>query len=88
MSWWTWRDLRGALVERIHGHVLDVSASGCRVESDCSIAVGSIGLLEVCGLDKPVSRVARVRHTFERPGAAVRFVLHLEFLSLPATREL
>lgn len=88
MSWWTWRDPRGALVERIHGHVLDLSASGCRVESVCSIAVGSIGVLEVCGLDEPLSRVARVRQASERPGAALRYVLHLEFLSMPATRKL
>lgn len=87
MNWWTWRDLRAALVVRIEGHVLDLSVSGCRVESARSIAVGSTGILDVRGLDEPLSRVARVRDTTERPGAAVRYLLHLEFLSMPATRD-
>lgn len=86
MSWWTWRDAQGMVIERIEGRLLDVSASGCRLESTSTLEVGSVGVIEIQGLEAPIAEAARVCHTVERPGAATRYVLQLEFLPLPLAK--
>jgi hypothetical protein len=86
MTWWTWRDVQGTVVERLEGRLLDVSASGCRVETDTSLAVGSVGVIEIRDLPAPIAEAARVCRTTERPGASARYVLQLEFLPLPLER--
>jgi hypothetical protein len=86
MTWWTWRDVHGTVVERLEGRLLDVSASGCRVETDTSLEVGSVGVIEIRDLPTPIAEAARVCRTTERPGASARYVLQLEFLPLPLER--
>ena len=83
MSWWTWRDAHGTVIERIDGQLLDVSTSGCRLETTSPLPIGSVGVIELHDLPTAVVEAARVRHAFERPGAAVRHVLHFEFLPMP-----
>ena len=86
MTWWTWRDVQGTVVERLEGRLLDVSASGCRMETDTSLEVGSVGVIEIRDLQTPIAEAARVCRTTERPGASARYVLQLEFLPLPLER--
>jgi hypothetical protein len=86
MSWWTWRDVHGTLIERVEGRLLDVSASGCRLESARTLEVGSVGVIEIRDLDRPIAEAARVCNTIERRGAAARYVLHLEFLPIAFER--
>ena len=86
MTWWTWQDVQGTVVERLEGRLLDVSASGCRVETDTSLEVGSVGVIEIRDLPAPIAEAARVCRTTERPGASARYVLQLEFLPLPLER--
>jgi hypothetical protein len=86
MNWWTWRDVHGSLIERLEGRLLDVSASGCRLETGRALEVGSVGVIEIRDLNRPVAEAARVCGITERPGAAARFVLHLEFLPLALER--
>ena len=86
MNWWTWRDMHGAVIERVEGRLLDISASGCRLESASTLEVGSVGVIEIRDLATPIAEAARVCHTIERPGAFARYVLQLEFLPLPLER--
>jgi hypothetical protein len=86
MSWWTWRDVHGSLIERLEGRLLDVSVSGCRLETGRALEVGSVGVIEIRDLNRPIAEAARVCGITERPGAAARFVLHLEFLPLALER--
>jgi hypothetical protein len=86
MTWWAWRDVQGTVVERLEGRLLDVSASGCRMETDTSLEVGSVGVIEIRDLPTPIAEAARVVRTTERPGASARYVLQLEFLPLPLER--
>jgi len=83
MNWWTWRDVHGAVIERVEGRLLDISASGCRLESASTLEVGSVGVIEIRDLERPIAEAARVCHAIERPGAFARYVLQLEFLPLP-----
>lgn len=83
MTWWTWDDVHGSLVERVEGQLLDIGAGGCRLETAVPLDVGSVGVVEVGGLESPVAEAARVCHVIERPGAAARYVLQVQFLPLP-----
>ena len=83
MTWWTWRNVRGTVIERLEGQLLDVSASGCRLEAASMLEVGSVGVIEIGDLSTPIAEAARVCRVIDRPGASARYVLHLEFLPLP-----
>ena len=82
MTWWTWRDVQGTVIDRVEGRLLDLSASGCRLETTSALEVGSMGVIEISDLPTPVAEAARVCRMTERPGAAARYVLQLEFLPL------
>ena len=86
MTWWLRRDVQGTVVERLEGRLIDISASGCRMETDTSLEVGSVGVIEIRDLPTPIAEAARVCRTTERPGASARYVLQLEFLPLPLER--
>jgi hypothetical protein len=86
MSWWTWRGVHGTVIERVEGRLIDLSASGCRIETSHGLDVGSVGVIEVRDLATPIAEAARVCHTIERPGAAARYVLQLEFMPLALAR--
>ena len=45
MTWWTWRDVQGTVIERVEGRLIDLSASGCRLEAAAALEVGSIGVI-------------------------------------------
>jgi hypothetical protein len=86
VSWWTWPGLRGAVLERIPGRLMDIGAGGCSLETPTRLASGTFGFVEVQGPDASLAEVARVCDVTERPGAAARFLVRLEFLpiALPA----
>ena len=86
MSWWTWPGLRGAVLEQIPGRLLDIGDGGCSLETSTQLASGTFGFVEVQGPDASIAEVARVCDVTERPGAAARFLVRLEFLpiALPA----
>ena len=86
MTWWTWPGLRGAVLEQIPGRLLDIGAGGCSLETSTRLASGTFGFVEVQGPDASIAEVARVCDVTERPGAAARFLVRLEFLpiALPA----
>lgn len=83
MTWWTWDDAHGSLVERVEGQLLDIGAGGCRLETAVPLDIGSVGVVEIGGLEAPVAEAVRVCHMIERPGAAARYVLQVQFLPLP-----
>ena len=86
MTWWTWEGLRGAVLERIPGDLLDIGAGGCSLETPARLSSGTFGFVEIQGRDASIAEVARVCDVTERPGAAARFLVRLEFLpiALPA----
>ena len=86
MSWWTWPSLRGAVLEQIPGRLVDIGAGGCSLETPTRLASGTFGFVEIQGPDASLAEVARVCDVTERPGAAARFIVRLEFLpiALPA----
>jgi hypothetical protein len=86
VSWWTWPGLRGALLEHIPGRLVDIGAGGCSLETSTRLASGTFGFVEIQGADASLAEVARVCDVTERPGAAARFLVRLEFLpiALPA----
>jgi hypothetical protein len=86
MSWWTWPALRGAVLEQIPGRLVDIGAGGCSLETPTRLASGTFGFVEIQGTDASLAEVARVCDITERPGAAARFLVRLEFLpiALPA----
>jgi hypothetical protein len=86
MSWWTWPALRGAVLEQIPGRLVDIGAGGCSLETPTRLASGTFGFVEIQGPDASLAEVARVCDITERPGAAARFLVRLEFLpiALPA----
>ena len=82
MSWWTWPALRGAVLEQIPGRLMDIGAGGCSLETSTRLASGTFGFVEIQGPDASVAEVARVCDVSERPGAAARFLVRLEFLPI------
>ena len=86
MTWWTWPGLRGAVLERIPGELLDIGAGGCSLETSARLSSGTFGFVEIQGSDASIAEVARVCDVTERPGAAAPFLVRLEFLpiALPA----
>ena len=86
MSWWTWPELRGAVLEQIPGRLVDIGAGGCSLETSTRLSSGTFGFVEIDGPDASLAEVARVCDVTERPGAAARFLVRLEFLpiALPA----
>ena len=86
MTWWTWPELRGAVLEQIPGRLVDIGAGGCSLETSTRLASGTFGFVEVQGPDASIAEVARVCDVTERPGATEPFIVRLEFLpiALPA----
>jgi hypothetical protein len=86
VTWWTWQGLRGAVLERIPGELVDIGAGGCSLETTAPLSSGTFGFVEIQGPDASLAEVARVCDVTERPGAAARFLVRLEFLpiALPA----
>jgi hypothetical protein len=86
MSWWTWPALRGAVLEHVPGRLVDIGAGGCSLETPTRLTSGTFGFVEIQGPDASLAEVARVCDVIERPGAAARFLVRLEFLpiALPA----
>jgi len=86
VNWWTWPGLRGAVLEQIPGCLVDIGAGGCSLETSTRLTSGTFGFVEVQGPDASIAEVARVCDVTERPGAAARFLVRLEFLpiALPA----
>jgi hypothetical protein len=86
MSWWMWPGLRGAVLEQIPGHLVDIGAGGCSLETSTRLTSGTFGFVEIQGRDASLAEVARVCDVTERPGAAARYLVRLEFLpiALPA----
>ena len=86
MTWWTWPELRGAVLEQIPGQLVDIGAGGCSLETSTRLSSGTFGFVEIQGADASVAEVARVCDVTERPGATEPFIVRLEFLpiALPA----
>jgi hypothetical protein len=86
VTWWMWPSLRGAVLERIPGRLMDIGAGGCSLETSTRLSSGTFGFVEIQGPDASLAEVARVCDVTERPGAAARFLVRLEFLpiALPA----
>jgi hypothetical protein len=86
VNWWTWPALRGAVLEQIPGRLVDIGAGGCSLETSTRLTSGTFGFVEIQGPDASLAEVARVCDVTERPGAAARFLVRLEFLpiALPA----
>lgn len=84
MSWWTWPEVTGALVRRVPAAVIDVSASGCLLETHAPLKPGTVGLLEVDDGGLGHREVVRVCHSRERAGASMPFRAGTEFLVLDA----
>ena len=86
MSWWTWPGLRGAVLERIPGRLVDIGAGGCSLETSSRLSSGTFGFVEIQGPDASPAEVARVCDVTQRPGASAPFLVRLEFLpiALPA----
>ena len=82
MTWWTWPGLRGAVLEQIPGQLVDIGAGGCSLETSTRLSSGTFGFVEIQGADASLAEVARVCDVTERPGAAVRFLVRLEFLPI------
>jgi hypothetical protein len=82
VSWWTWPALRGAVLEQIPGRLVDIGAGGCSLETSSRLTSGTFGFVEIQGPDASVAEVARVCDVTERPGAAARFIVRLEFLPI------
>jgi len=82
VTWWTWPELRGAVLEQIPGQLVDIGAGGCSLETSTRLSSGTFGFVEIQGADASVAEVARVCDVTERPGAAVRFLVRLEFLPI------
>lgn len=80
MTWWTWPDLRGAVLERISGELVDIGAGGCSLETSTPLSTGTFGFVEIDVPDAALAEVVRVCHVTERPGAAARFLVRLEFV--------
>jgi hypothetical protein len=86
VNWWTWPALRGAVLEQIPGRLVDIGAGGCSLETSARLTSGTFGFVEIQGPDASLAEVVRVCDVIERPGAATRFIVRLEFLpiALPA----
>jgi len=82
VSWWTWPELRGAVLEQIPGRLVDIGAGGCSVETASRLGAGTFGFVEIEGPDASLAEVARVSDVTERPGAASPFLVRLEFLPI------
>jgi hypothetical protein len=82
VSWWTWPALRGAVLERIPGRLVDIGAGGCSLETSTRLSSGTFGFVEIQGPDASIAEVARVCDVAERPGAAAQFLVRLEFLQI------
>lgn len=82
MTWWTWPGLRGAVLESVPGELVDIGAGGCSLETSTPLSSGSFGFVEVDGADGSIAEVARVCQVIERPGAAARFLVRLEFVPI------
>jgi hypothetical protein len=82
VSWWTWPALRGAVLEQIPGRLVDIGAGGCSLETSTRLTSGTFGFVEIQGPDASLAEVARVCDVTERPGAAARFIVRLEFLPI------
>jgi hypothetical protein len=82
VTWWTWPGLRGAVLERIPGELVDIGAGGCSLETSTPLSSGTFGLVEIDGPDASVAEVARVCAVTERPGTAARFLVRLEFVPI------
>lgn len=86
MTWWTWPALRGAVLERIPGRLVEIGAGGCSLETASRLSSGTFGFVEIQSPDASLAEVARVCDVTERPGASAPFLVRLEFLpiALPA----
>jgi len=86
VTWWTWPSLRGAVLERIPGRLVDIGAGGCSVETSSRLSSGTFGFVEIQGPDASLAEVARVCDVTERAGAAAPYLVRLEFvpIALPA----
>jgi len=86
VTWWSWPALRGAVLERVPGRLVEIGAGGCSLETASRLSSGTFGLVEIQGPDASLAEVARVCDVTERPGASAPFLVRLEFLpiALPA----
>lgn len=82
MTWWTWPALRGAVLERIPGRLVDIGAGGCSLETSSRLSSGTFGFVEIQGPDASLAEVARVADVTERPGAASPYLVRLEFVPI------
>ena len=74
----------GVVLRDIPVRVLDVSASGCLVESREQLPEGAVGLLEVTGEQGRTVEPLRIRRSTEIAGGATRFRAGAQFLPLGA----
>ena len=86
MTWWTWPALRGAVLERVPGRLVDIGGGGCSLETASRLSSGTFGFVEIQGPDASLAEVARVCDVTERPGTSSPYLVRLEFLpiALPA----
>jgi len=82
VTWWTWPALRGAVLERVPGRLVDIGAGGCSLETRSRLSSGTCGFVEIQGPDASLAEVARVCDVIERPGASAPFLVRLEFLPI------
>lgn len=78
-------DLITVLNRHIGVRVLDVSASGCLLESDCEVPVGTVGSLTLEANGSQYADPIRVTRSQVIPGGGERHLLGAEFvwLTLP-----
>lgn len=78
-------DLITVLNRQIGVRVLDVSASGCLLESDCDVPVGTVGSLSLEANGRQYVDPIRVTRAQAIPGGGERHLLGAEFvwLTLP-----
>ena len=79
-------DLITVLNRQIGVRVLDVSASGCLLESDCDVPVGTVGSLSLEANGRQYVDPIRVTRAQAIPGGGERHLLGAEFvwLTLPS----
>lgn len=81
-------DLITVLNRHIDVRVLDVSSSGCLLESDCEVAVGTVGSLQLEASGREYADPIRITRSQAIPGGGERHLLGAEFvwLTLPNPR--
>jgi hypothetical protein len=82
--WWTWSTVTGALVRRVPAQIVNLSASGCLIESAAPLPPGVVGVLELETPERTHREAVRISYGHHRPGSAAPFCAGVEFLVFDA----